>query len=185
MSRNVLIALSILFTILSCKNREARRPIQNNSGSFMSNSIERNKSIFEKEKLQIIQLLKSNKEQPYHSSESGFWYYYNIKDTTQTKTPEFGDHVTFSYNINRLNGTAVLSKKEIGIQNCSIDKTNQELISGIRDGLKLMKQGETITFLFPSFKAFGYYGIDNKLGTNIPVQCTVTLNKINQTHENY
>ena len=48
-----------------------------------------------------------------------------------------------------------------------------------------MKQGETITFLFPSFKAFGYYGIDNKLGTNIPVQCTVTLNKINQTHENY
>ena len=51
MSRNVCIALSILFTILSCKNPEARRPIQNNSGSFMSNSIERNKSIFEKEKL--------------------------------------------------------------------------------------------------------------------------------------
>ena len=61
MSRNVFIALSILFTILSCKNPEARRPIQNNSGSFMSNSIERNKSIFEKEKLQIIQLLNSVK----------------------------------------------------------------------------------------------------------------------------
>lgn len=185
MSPNVCIALSILFTILSCKNPEARRPIQNNSGSFMSSSIERNKSIFEKEKLQIIQLLDSNKNQPYYSSESGFWYYYNIKDTIQTKRPKFGDHVTFSYDIKRLNGTAVLSKKEIGIQSCSIDKTNQELISGIRDGLKLMKQGETITFLFPSFKAFGYYGIDNKLGTNIPVQCTVTLNQINQTNENY
>ena len=185
MSPNVCIALSILFTILSCKNPEARRPIQNNSGSFMSNSIERNKSIFEKEKLQIIQLLDSNKNQPYHSSESGFWYYYNIKDTLQTKMPVFGDYITFSYDVKKLNGKTVLSEQEIGIQNCIVDKTNQELISGIRDGLKLMKQGETITFLFPSYKAFGYYGIDNKLGTNVPVQCTVTLNTINQTNENY
>jgi len=185
MSPNICIALSILFTLLSCKNPEARRPIQNNSGSFMSNSIERNKSIFEKEKLQITQLLDANKDQPYHSSETGFWYYYNLRDTIQTKIPELGDLVTFSYDIKRLDGTAVLSKDEIGIQNCIVDKTNQELISGIRDGLKLMKQGETITFLFPSYKAFGYYGIDNKLGTNVPVQCTVTLNKINQTNENY
>jgi gliding motility-associated peptidyl-prolyl isomerase len=185
MSRNICIALSILLIILSCKSPEARRPIQNNSGSFMSKSIERNKAIFEKEELQITQLLDSNKDQPYHSSEGGFWYYYNIKDSLQTKTPEFGDQVTFSYDIKRLNGTVVLSKKEIGIQNCTVDKTNQELISGIREGLKLMKQGETITFLFPSYKAFGYYGINNKLGTNVPVQCTVTLNTINQTNENY
>ena len=51
-----------------------------------------------------------------------------------------------------------------------------------RDGLKLMKEGETITFLFPSYKAFGYYGINNKLGTNVPVQCTVTLNTITQNN---
>ena len=50
-------------------------------------------------------------------------------------------------------------------------------------GLKLMKEGETITFLFPSYKAYGYYGIENKLGTNIPIQCTVTLNSINKTNE--
>ena len=185
MSRSICISLSILFAMLSCKSPEARRPIQSNSGSFITKSIERNKAIFEKEKLQITQLLDANKDQPYHSSETGFWYYYNLKDTIQTKTPELGDHVTFSYDIKKLDGTAVLSKDEIGIQNCIVDKTNQELISGIRDGLKLMKQGETITFLFPSYKAFGYYGIDNKLGTNVPVQCTVTLNKINQTNENY
>jgi len=51
--------------------------------------------------------------------------------------------------------------------------------------LKLMKEGETITFLFPSYKAYGYYGIENKLGTNVPIQCTVTLNSINKTNENY
>ena len=185
MSRNIFIALSILFTILSCKSPEARRPIQNNSGSFISNSIERNKVIFEKEELQITQLLEANKDQPYFASETGFWYYYNIKDTIQTKLPAFGDHITFNYDVKMLDGSSVLTENEIGLQNCVIDKTNQELISGIRDGLKLMKQGETITFLFPSYKAYGYYGIDNKLGTNVPVQCTVTLNTINQTNENY
>ena len=61
----------------------------------------------------------------------------------------------------------------------------QDLISGIRDGVKLMKKGEIVTFLFPSYKAYGYYGITDKLGTNIPVQCTVTLNNINKNNENY
>lgn len=185
MSRNLFFLLAIIFSIFSCKSPEARKPIQNNSGTFISKSIERNKAIFEKEELQITQLLDSNKDQPYHTSESGFWYYYNKKDSLQTQMPEFGDYVTFSYDIKKLNGTTVLSENEIGLQNCVIDKTNQELISGIRDGLKLMKEGETITFLFPSYKAFGYYGINNKLGTNVPIQCTVTLNTLTQTNENY
>ncbi|HAT65772.1 MAG TPA: gliding motility-associated peptidyl-prolyl isomerase GldI, partial [Flavobacteriaceae bacterium] len=44
--------------------------------------------------------------------------------------------------------------------------------------------GETVTFLFPSHKAYGYYGIENKLGTNVPVQSTVTLKSINSTENN-
>lgn len=185
MSRNLVYLFAVLVMVFSCKSPEARKPVQHKSGSFISTSIERNKAIFEKEELQITQLLDSNKDQPYFTSESGFWYYYNKKDTILTKMPSIGDHVTFNYDIKRLNGTSVLSENEIGLQACVIDKSNQELISGIRDGLKLMKEGETITFLFPSYKAFGYYGIDNKLGTNVPVQCTVTLNTINQTNENY
>jgi hypothetical protein len=47
-----------------------------------------------------------------------------------------------------------------------------------------MKEGETVTFLLPSYKAYGYYGIENKLGTNIPVQSRVTLKTIDKTHEN-
>jgi len=54
----------------------------------------------------------------------------------------------------------------------------EELFSGLREGLKLMKTGETITFLFPSQKAFGYYGDDNKIGINMPIVCEVTVNLI-------
>ena len=54
----------------------------------------------------------------------------------------------------------------------------QELFTGLREGLKLMKPEESITFIFPSQTAYGYYGDDNKIGTNIPLICEVTLNTI-------
>jgi hypothetical protein len=47
-----------------------------------------------------------------------------------------------------------------------------------------MNVGETVTFLFPSYKAYGYYGIENKLGTNVPIKSRVTLKTIDQTNEN-
>ncbi len=185
MKLNLFLTFTFLLVLFSCKSPEARKPVQYTSSSFISTSIKRNKAIFEKEEKEILQLLEANKIESYFTSESGFWYYYEVKDSSKTKVPEYGDKVTFYHNIKDLNGITILSKNEVGLQNCVIDKTNQELISGIRDGLKLMKEGETITFLFPSYKAYGYYGIENKLGTNVPIQCTVTLNSINKTNENY
>ena len=75
-------------------------------------------------------------------------------------------------------------KKKTDFKIIKLTRSNQDLISGLRDGLKLMKEGETVTFLFPSYKAYGYYGIENKLGTNVPVQSRVTLKSIEQTQEN-
>ena len=43
-----------------------------------------------------------------------------------------------------------------------------------------MKEGETVTFIFPSHKAFGYYGDKDRIGTNIPIITEVTLNSITQ-----
>ena len=98
--------------------------------------------------------------------------------------PKYGDNVVFSYDIKKLSGETILSQNETGLQNYVVDQTNQELISGIRDGIKLMKEGETVTFLFPSHKAYGYYGLENRLGTNVPIQSTITLKSINSTENN-
>jgi len=184
MNRNFLLIVLVLTFFGACKSPEARKPVQHNSGSFISKSVERNKAIYENEEKQIAQIIKKDSTQNYIASEEGFWYYYNKKDSLQGISPKFGDHIIFKYDIKNLNGTEILSENETGIQNYIVDKTNQELISGIRDGVKLMKEGETITFLFPSYNAFGYYGIENKLGSNVPIQCTITLIKINQTNEN-
>lgn len=56
----------------------------------------------------------------------------------------------------------------------------EELFTGLREGLKLMKAGEIVTFLFPSQQAYGYYGDENKIGTNISLICKVTVNSITQ-----
>jgi len=185
MIRNIFILLAFCAVGLSCKSPEARRPLQSTSGSFINNSAERNKVLFEKEKVQITNIIEADSTNSYITSESGFWYYYHQKDTLQIQMPLVGDQIKFSYNLSYLDGTSILSKKEIGLQNYRVDQSNQELISGLRDGVKLMKEGETITFFFPSYKAYGYYGITDKLGANVPIQCTVTLNTIIKTNKNY
>lgn len=181
MMRNLLILLFGCLAFVSCKTPEARRPIQRTSGSFINESVERNKKIFELEKSQFLELMKSNPEKEYITSTNGFWYYYNKKDTISNQVPKFGDQISFSYNLKHLDGEVLISEEEIGVQDYIVDKTKQELISGIRDGVKLMKVGETITLLLPSYKAYGYYGIENKLGPNVPLQSKVTLISINQT----
>ena len=183
--RTFLFSFIFCLAIVSCKSPEARRPAQTRSGSFIKESAERNKKLYEDEKAVIKNIIEADIENSYYASDNGFWYYYNTRQESDlTETPKIGDTITFTYSIEHLNGTTIISEKENGLQHYIVDKTNQDLVSGIRDGLKLMKVGETVTFLLPSYKAYGYYGIENKLGTNIPVQSRVTLKTIDQTHEN-
>jgi gliding motility-associated peptidyl-prolyl isomerase len=176
----------LLFFIIAiaCKSPEARRPVQRSTGSFIKESADRNIKLYKKEEAVIGKIIANNSETQFESSANGFWYFYNVRDTTSTRMPKFGDIVTFTYDIKTLDGETILSDAENGLQYYQVDQSNQDLISGIREGLKVMKEGETVTFLFPSYKAFGYYGIQEKLGANVPVQSTVTLRSIEASEEN-
>ena len=169
----------ILITSLffSCKPSEARRPISNNSGSFIDASIERNKQLNNREYTQIDAFIKESGK-PYLSSEFGFWYAYNTKIETKTQTPIFGDLVHYTQSLKTLDGQEIYSENELETQTYYIDQ--QELFSGLREGLKLMKEGESITFLFPSQKAYGYYGDEHKIGSNVPLICEVSLLKLSK-----
>ncbi len=184
MLRNISSLFFLFIFAFSCKSPEARRPVQQSSGTFIQESASRNKALYDDEIEKIKKIIKRDTTREYIASDSGFWYYYNTKDTITEQKPKIGDDVTFTYNIKELGGKTILSEKEVGLQRYKVDQTNQDLISGIRDGLKLMQEGETITFIFPSYKAFGYYGIERKLGTNIPIKSTVTLKTIKQNQEN-
>lgn len=176
MKQLILISL-IIAAFTACKSPEVRRPVTATSGSFIKESAERNKRLNEKERQDFEVLIKKDTANTYIVSDNGFWYYYNTKQEADSLiTPEFGDIVNFDYDVKDINARQIYTKEELKTQNYVMDK--QELFSGLREGLKLMKAGETATFLFPSQKAYGYYGDENKIGTNIPLICRVTVNSI-------
>ena len=176
----IIACLSLLCA--SCKSPEARRPESISSGSFIKESVERNKELYAKEQARIEAVMKQNSKNEYIASESGFWYFYNTKLTDSISTPNFGEIVNFNYNVKSLNGTLIYSKADLKTQNYAMDK--QEIFTGLREGLKLMKTGETVPFLFPSLKAYGYYGDNNKIGIKLPLICEVTINSITQIQSN-
>jgi gliding motility-associated peptidyl-prolyl isomerase len=167
----VIFSLSIL--CLSCKSPEARMPESVQSGSFLKESAERNKKLNELEQKQIKKIIKNNPDKAYIPSKSGFWYYYNTKIEIDSVKPKFGDIIDFDYTIFNIEGIEIYARV-----NKSYIMDKEELFTGLREGLKLLKPAETATFIFPSQIAFGYYGDDHKIGTNIPLICEVTLNTI-------
>ena len=171
----ILLGLSLVF---SCKSPDARPPETVKSGSFIQASAERNIKLNKKEQALIETITKQNPDTDYIASESGFWYFYNTKVEQDTITPQFGDIVNFDYTVKDFNGNLIYSAEDIATQDYAMDQ--QELFTGLREGLKLMKSGETVTFLFPSQKAYGYYGDTFKIGRNTPLICKVTVNKITQ-----
>ena len=177
---NLLVVLFVL--VAACKTPEARRPVSQSSGSYVDLSIERNKKMNKAQEDAIKRIMQNHPENEYFTSDKGFWYYYNIKDTLDLIKPRTGDLVTFSYEINSLDGEPIVSKEELGEQTYQIEQSNQDLISGLKDGLKLMQEGEVVTFLFPSHKAFGYYGFEDIIGSNLPIQTKVYLTQVQRNN---
>ena len=104
-----------------------------------------------------------------------------LKFPSENYIAKSGDAVFYSHEIKSLDNTILYTKEALGTKSYLVDK--EELITGLQDGFKLMKEGEVITFLFPSHKAYGYTGND-KIEPNQPLIYTVQLLKINKLSEN-
>ncbi|MEX0998222.1 MAG: gliding motility-associated peptidyl-prolyl isomerase GldI [Flavobacteriaceae bacterium] len=178
MNRYLFILLSLVFLASACKTPEARKPIKTSSGSYIDYSVEKNKKMIADEENDILEIIEKDSLNDYINSEQGFWYYFNNQTSSETEKADFGDLIEFEYDVKDLSGKTIYSKEELGPQKYYTDR--EELISGLRDGLKLLKEGETATFLFPSHKAYGYYGDLKKIGTNMPIISTVTILNIEQ-----
>ena len=146
----------------------------------MEESISLNKKLNESEEFLLKSIIQKDSLTTYISSPSGFWYTYNLK-SENTYAPEFGDQLLYACEIYNVDNEIVYSAQETGLQSYLVDK--QELVEGLRNGLKLMNEGDVVTFLFPSHKVFGYLGDENKIGINQPLIYKVQLNKINKKNE--
>lgn len=171
---------SILLT--SCSQQKARKPISQTNGSFIKESIERNKELIAGEEKLIDSIIKQDTLKEYIASSKGYWYKYETKINEESVLPKKGDIAYFDYQIHDINNKVIYSKEDLKPQKYIVDKQN--IMMGLRDGIKLMKKGETITFLFPSHMAFGYHGDDNEINPNEPLICTVNLTDLQQENTN-
>jgi gliding motility-associated peptidyl-prolyl isomerase len=177
MKIKILILTSIL--CIGCSKVEPRRPINpKNSTTILKETIKESIKLNALEEDKIIDIIKKDSTKTYQVSPNGFWYAYINKIEENTATPKVGDVATITYNVADLQGDIIYSKEELGIKNYKVDK--EDFISALQVGIKLMKVGETITFVIPSYSAYGISGDGNKIGINQSIKSTVTLININK-----
>jgi gliding motility-associated peptidyl-prolyl isomerase len=173
--KKIVILILGSFLFISCsQHQQARRPISQSSGTFLKESVERNKKLISGEEAKIDSIIKSDPNIKYIASNKGYWYRYDTKNTQDTLRPRKGDIAHFNYEIKDLDGNIIYSELELRPQTYYVDK-EQKMIIGLRHGLKLMRKNETITFLFPSHMGYGYHGDNRRISHNQPLMYTVTL----------
>lgn len=166
------IAGTILVT--GCTQQQARKPISYSSGTFMKESVERNKKLIAGEEAKIDSVIKKDANSDYIASAKGYWYKYDIKSTSNDSiTPKKGDVAYFDYEVKDLDGNVIYTELELRPQAYLVDKQN--IMMGMRDGIKLMKKGEKVTFLFPSHMGYGYHGDNRRIGHNQSLMVTIAL----------
>lgn len=178
--RKYLIQFSIIVLVVSCVNPVPRKPVTRKTSDVVDASVSYNKNLNAREEQAFKRIMENDSTAHYQSSSHGFWYKINNKSTLDY-LPKFGDKLNFEFEVFDLNSNQIYEKEEIGKQTYIVDQ--EEIQEGLRNGLKLMNEGDSFTFLFPSHKMFGYVGDEKKVGINQPLIYKVQLNKIDKKNE--
>lgn len=173
--------LTLLLLLTGCNSPEPRRPVSVRTGSFFKESVARNKQLLENEEALIQTLIESDSTLSFERTSNGYWFALKNIDSTDRYRPREEDIVRITYTLTDLEGSPVYTQDEIGTIQFKVDK--EALFPGMRTGIKLLRQGETGIFYFPSSLAYGYHGDENKIGTNTPLKAEVTLIEVVEKYQ--
>ncbi len=176
--KNSLAFILAVLCCTSCNTIEARKPVSQRTGTVLSHAIKQTKELITAENAFIESFIAKDSTAVYTTAPFGFWYAYNNKIEAEIAFPVEGDVVTFEYSISDIFDTEIYSKTELGIKEYTIDR--EDFIPALQEGLKLMKVGETVTFIIPSHRAFGLVGDGHKIAMNTTLKSKVTLLNITQ-----
>lgn len=168
----------ILVIVSSCTEPIPRKPVSYHSTTVLNESVKLNRALNAIEEKLIETYIEKDSLHTYNYSPEGFWYAYISQNNLASYTPKEGDEIEFEHQITSLNNQVLYSKDQLGKAVYLTDK--QEIITGLQKGLKIMKEGEEVQFLFPSFNAYGKIGNGDKIGINQPLIYKVKLIKINK-----
>ncbi len=172
----LLLTISLLF---SCKTPELREPINTKRQYSSQKQDEAYQKTMEDEQALFKIIRDKNPNKKFINSGNGFWYYYINKIDNDAPKPKYSNKVNFRYEVYSINGDTIYSEKELGKRTYYIDQ--QAIMSGLKDGIKLLKKGEIAQFFFPSFKAYGVHGDEKKITKpNTPLICKIIIDDISK-----
>lgn len=159
---------AVIVLLISCQNPKPRAPLNKKKSTFLISSAARNKRLLEEEELLLIQSAKNDSLHEFEKSSSGFLYAYEKKAAASVSLPKKGEKILFRYQIEDLEQNIIYDKNTLGIVEYSLDQ--EELLPALRLGLRMMKSGEVVVFLFPSYLCYSYQGDGDKVGVNQPLR---------------
>lgn len=154
--------LLISSILLACRNNHTKKNIDSNS--LKESLIDANKKYVKRESDEINQYIK---KRGWEMNASGTGLRYMIYEKTNGKQAAFGLLAKINYKISLLDGTECYSSSKSGPKEFMIGQDQIE--SGIHEGILLLKTGEKAVFILPSHLAHGLMGDDNK----IPARSTI------------
>lgn len=170
-----------LVLLVACKEPEARRPVQGQTDRFIEESVIRNRKLLAQEEARIKEVMAKDSLLNFEQSGSGFWYALETRTDEPGETIEPNDAVTLTYMLATLDRDTIYSTDDIGVLQVRVDK--DALFPGLREGLKLLRNGDTATFLFPSAQAYGYPGDQDRIGPNVPLRCSVSIIQVEKSQD--
>ena len=159
---------AVIVLLISCQNPKPRAPLNKKKSTFLISSAARNKRLFEEEELLLLQSAKNDSLHEFEKSSSGFLYAYEKNAAASVSLPKKGEKILFRYQIEDLEQNIIYDKNTLGIVEYSLDQ--EELLPALRLGLRMMKSGEVVVFLFPSYLCYSYQGDGDKVGVNQPLR---------------
>ena len=157
--QSVIILISILIGLVSCKNDQNEEPEQTALPysvvklQHRQELLDWNKEIVEIDHTVIEKFIERRK---WNMEISGSGLYYQIYQETDG-APAINDKVAeISYSTMLLNGTVIYTAEEYGNRFLHLGHNQEEI--GLNEGLMMMKVGEKARFILPPHLAFGVPG---------------------------
>ncbi len=175
------IIIILLIGLMGCEGPVPRKPIKVSTGTSIKTSVARSKALLAKEEKLIQNIITKDTLHDYKPSNTGSWYYYDIKKGSTAYTAKANDVITLTYNVVDFENDTVYSMADIGILKYKADKI--PLFPGLRNSIKFLREQEVATFIFPSSLAYGYHGDNQKIGINLPIKSTIAILKIEKAQD--
>ena len=155
---NYIIIFVFTFILVSCGGQDNDKIIVINADSLKTPLTNVNKQLVKSEDEQIRDLIK---RYGWDMEETGTGLRYLIYIKGKGAKAESGKTANINFEVKLITGDICYTSKDDGTKEFIIGKSNE--ISGLEEGILLMKEGDRAKFIIPSHLAFGLPGDEDKI----------------------